>query len=766
MADDTFTARKTEKGSKAFSSRAAWVALMMVLEWTAGCVLAASHLTIYAQHLFMLTGFGAILTVFLLHFPRLFLASVALAWPGSFALAWSTAAPDDYARLGYGFLFSAVAAVPLCAAAVSIRRRPLTRAEMTVIYAAVAMAIPAAMCIKAVIVSSASNLIEVQRRGEPQIYAWAKDMPWWGPTVATGEGAPPTQEALDAAEGFARGNGGNVPWRLWWRPLLYWTALCGSWTAMILGLLLLLRKRWIEHERLPFIWTSPILHLIRGPAEVLPDPDAPAKPAVSRLQWFMFFTGLAFCMPSILFMSPTGEAVTQWSCPPWAGQPGILGGLDLTDLNLIPGVDLKLAWDPLVLVCLLLFPVDVLLTAAIGFILLKLVLPGLMVSLGVTAGKLHFDRFIQYGLRSGALAGLVFWTFWYNRRTIGGYLRSMLGARPANPKWDDELGRRTIVLLTLAGVAGFVALGSYAVEPFTYTIHLGGRTIHIPVPVQMLVLTLMIVVYTIGQIRLRAEGPLTTYDNNLASHQLVSLQRDLWENHYTLASKGAAVTPSTWTPHWLQWGFCGQLKSFGPHNSFLEVFKVGHGIGVSPRTLAKVMAATLILVGLLTPVVYLKVIYMYGYESGFGGILTYSNDYTQWSERAASYGLNSTSAIFWMPGTTFLDHFEGTLDIVLGFLLVGILFHLRREHPRFPVSPVGLILVGQTYNIRLAFGTDNIWFSLLVAGVVKALIFRWMGVRSFRERVQPAAILMLCGITYGMMLFIFRHVTMGQGCLR
>ena len=766
MSEDGMT-QQTSKAGGSLSLRSVWIASVMVLVWMAGCLLAASHVTVYSQHLFMLLGFGAILTVFLLHFPRLFLVSIVCVWIGSFAQAWTSASPDDASRLGWGVVVSLAVVVLLSAVALSIRRCPLTRGEMTVIYAAVAIAIPWTMCLKAIIESSASNLLELQQRGEPQMYAWAKEMPWWGPTVRTGDGAPPAKETLDAAAGFARGNEGNVPWRLWWRPLLYWTAMCGSWVAMILGILLLLRKRWIEHERLPFVWATPILHMIRGGSvESLPDPEAPSRPVVSRAQWVMFLAGLGFCVPGILFISPAGEAMTNMTCPPWAGQQTLLGYIDLTDLNLIPGVDIKLGWGPLVLLGLLLFPVDVLLTTAFAFILLKFVLPGLLISLGFTTAKLHIDRFLNYGLKSGGVAGLVFWSLWYNRRTLFGYLQSLRGFQPAKPEWSDELGRRKVILMVLAGTAGFIALGSYAVEPHWYTIHLGSWSLRVPVPVQMLALTLMIVVYTIGQVRMRAEGPPTTYDNNLPSHQLVSLQRDVWENHYTLASKGVPVTSSSWTPHWLQWGFCGQLKSFGPHNSLLEVFKVGHEVGVSARTLAKVIFFTLVLVGLLAPALYLKIIYLYGYENSFGDVLTYSNDYAQWSERSVSYGLLSTSAVFWMPGETFLEHYEVTFDILAGFLLVGLLFHLRREYPRFPISPVGMLLVGQSYNVRLAFGTDNIWFSFLLAGVAKVLIFRWMGVRSFREKVQPALVLMLCGLIFGMMLYLFRHVAMGQGCLR
>ena len=77
---------------------------------------------------------------------------------------------------------------------------------------------------------------------------------------------PPAQESLDAVAGFWRGNGGEVPWELWWRPMLFWTGTCLAFEAMLMGLLLMFRRRWIEHERLPMVWSQPALHII-GPED-------------------------------------------------------------------------------------------------------------------------------------------------------------------------------------------------------------------------------------------------------------------------------------------------------------------------------------------------------------------------------------------------------------------------------------------------------------------------------------------------------------------
>ena len=173
------------------------------------------------------------------------------------------------------------------------------------------------------------------------------------------------------------------------------------------------------------------------------------------------------------------------------------------------------------------------------------------------------------------------------------------------------------------------------------------------------------------------------------------------------------------------------------------------------------------LVAAVTPVVYLKIMYTYGFENSYSGGLSTWNSFTQWSERGASYGMHSTSAVFVQPGDNlgFYEKYRMDFNILYGFALVGILFYLRREYTRFPIHPVGVVLAAEQFvvSIGVPFSPAIVWFSFLLAGVAKLLIFRWVGVRSYREKIQPLVILFLCGLIYGMMLFLFRQVSIGSG---
>lgn len=728
----------------ALTWRSGLVALFMVLLWTFGCCYLAVYETLYSTQLLMVLGFAAILTVFLLHFTTLFLISQVLLWGGTYALMLMHTGPETRELVIHGILRSLLVAVPMIALGVWLKLRPLRRGELVIVYAAVLIAIPWCICIKSVMESSVANLFELQQRSEPQMYSWARELPWWAPTVPP-DGPPGTDPPADSAtteavRGFLQGNGGNVPWGMWAKPMLYWAAMCLSYEAMLMGLLLLLRKRWIEHERLPFVWSQPALEVLGGHLD-----DRRGR----RRHWLLFAVGVGICLPAILYVGPSGEPLSNWTMVPWAGEEGIRGGVDLTELNLIPGVPLRLMWGPLVLAVLLLFPVDVLMTTALTFILVNLLLPGIMRSMEMQVGPTILSNFVKWGLRFGGCVGLVFWSIFF---ALWDWLRARGQGIASTSRKRDVLRSLPYLALLTVGLFGFIALGSYATTT-----------------VQMLILTGLVIVYAVAQVRQRAEGQLLTYDNNIASHQLTGIQRDFLGDHYSLASRdpNLNVTGSSWATHWMQWGFAGQLKSFGPHNMLLEAFKVGHELKVHARDVGLAVALAMLIVVLLTPPLYLQMIYSYGFENSYQGSLTSWASFTQWSERAAAYGIHSTSKVFWKPGTTFMSQYANIFRTLAGVLIIGLLFVLRREYPRFPFSPVGVVLGAEVWtSITVPFSPYQIWFSFLIAWILKALIFRWLGVRSYREKIQPGVIMLLCGMIFAMMMYLCRYAALGLGHLK
>lgn len=726
---------------KALTWRSAGVALVMVLLWTLGSCFLAVYAAVHMYQLLMVLVFGAILTILLVRYGGLFLMALGVCWVGAYVgmRYHSGAGPADMPRINMGILRSLPILLGLTALAFYLWRRPLARGELAVVYASVLIAIPWCICIKALLESCAGNLFEIQLRSEKILYEWATELPWWGPTISHPGVSGPAPEALAAIQGYAHGNGGNVPWSLWWRPILYWTAMCACFEGMLMGLTLMFRRRWVEQERLPFVWAQPAITII----------GTDSDHAGSRRKWIWFAIGLALCVPAVLMVSPTSLGEAQVGVPPWAGRvEGLRGGVDLTGLNLLPGVPLELFWGPMVLTFLLLFPVDVLLTVALTYSVLFILLPGIMRTMGAQVGPARLAEFQKWGLRFGGCIGLVFWSIWFNRGRIWGYIRSAWGAPPWKGEPEDELHRPVVLAITVIGTVGFIVLGCYATTL-----------------VQMICITLLVLAYAFSLLRQRAEGQMVTYENNIGSHQMVSIQRDFLQDHRNLPVP--TTTGSSWATHWMVWAFVGQLKSYGPHVMLLEAFKVGHEMRVHAATIAKVVLVTMLIVAAVTPVLYLQLMYTYGYNNSFQGRMTWSGTFTNWSERSASYSIHSTSHVFWLPGEGFYEHYRNIFNIFYGVVIIGVLFYMRREFPRFWLSPVGVVIAADLYKHQvIPFSPRRVWFSFLIIWAVKSLIFRWLGVRSFREKVQPVVVMLLCGMIFGMMMYISRYISLGFGSLK
>ncbi len=75
-----------------------------------------------------------------------------------------------------------------------------------------------------------------------------------------------------ATLGFFRGTDGVVPWQAWTGPLLAWTSLLLAFFFVMLCLNVLMRRQYIDHERLSFPLTAIPLALTEERAPVLRQP--------------------------------------------------------------------------------------------------------------------------------------------------------------------------------------------------------------------------------------------------------------------------------------------------------------------------------------------------------------------------------------------------------------------------------------------------------------------------------------------------------------
>ncbi len=109
--------------------------------------------------------------------------------------------------------------------------------------------------------------------------------------------------AQDVAKGFYEGllPGQHIPWRLWVRPLAFWSVVALLMFTMMACLMAVFRRQWVDHEKLSFPLVQLPLEMIGGGA----DPQAPggaARPAPGRffrLPWMWAGFALPFLVHAV-----------------------------------------------------------------------------------------------------------------------------------------------------------------------------------------------------------------------------------------------------------------------------------------------------------------------------------------------------------------------------------------------------------------------------------------------------------------------------------
>lgn len=116
--------------------------------------------------------------------------------------------------------------------------------------------------------------------------------------------------------------GAAVPWGAWARPLLWWFLLCGFLYLMMYGLSAILRKQWVEHERLSY-------PLVQLPLEMC-ETGATGEPVHpfyrDRLVWIGFLVPVVIRMLeglSVFYPEVPKFPMTFWirdllARPPWS----------------------------------------------------------------------------------------------------------------------------------------------------------------------------------------------------------------------------------------------------------------------------------------------------------------------------------------------------------------------------------------------------------------------------------------------------------------
>ncbi len=91
---------------RAITARSLFTGLALSVIWILAICYMVVYISTYTYQLLMILGFGGLLTIFLLQYPRLYLGTLVGCWAGTAALAWSISTPVQQDVLAWGLLRS------------------------------------------------------------------------------------------------------------------------------------------------------------------------------------------------------------------------------------------------------------------------------------------------------------------------------------------------------------------------------------------------------------------------------------------------------------------------------------------------------------------------------------------------------------------------------------------------------------------------------------------------------------------------------------
>ena len=239
-------------------------------------------------------------------------------------------------------------------------------------------------------------------------------------------------------EGLPRGE--SIPWAVWAMPMAWWVLFLGAAWFACLCVLSILRRQWMDHERLAYPLAEIATTLIRGTEAA----GQRRRLTRSRLFWLGF--GLAF---GTLAWNVVGYFVEGWPTFP-SYLPPIALGRDF------PAVPLAVYWPMLCITFFLKTEVSLSLWV---FVILGVIQEGAFNRLGFSIRDSLSVRYFDASRPAlawqsyGAMVMMVGLNLWVARRHLAAVARKAL--RPADPCLDDRrelLPARTAVVGLLFAV--------------------------------------------------------------------------------------------------------------------------------------------------------------------------------------------------------------------------------------------------------------------------------------------------------------------------
>ncbi len=489
--------------------------------------------------------------------------------------------------------------------------------------------------------------------------------------------------------GFAPGHGGWKDWApmlaAWAKPLAMWSLFVLPMFGAIMFFVLIMRKQWVNRERLPF-------PLAAIPLEMMADPEGS-----QRLNW-LWRSGALWIAAAIPFLIEIYNGATYFG--PFHSLPQIPTAYNISqDFTQFPWTTLPWSIQANRIyfsVVGVTFFVPTEIAFSIWFMYLAYNLGWAYVAYTGQPYNMWGDlRWQAVGFY--AVYGVI--TFWIVRRHLGQVLRAALKLAPREadeflPYWLSTLG----FLLCLGLATTFLMLAGL-------NWWLGLLTVG------------LLLFYCMVITRVIAEAGLLMVDLNSGPFGFLG----------ALFSGTSALTLKQWlvTKFSMAAIYTDGRENLMPFTA--DVLRMGSdGIIRRKHRYMALLAVALLACLLVSGGVNMYLSYTYG-RAGFDG---YSSNSFPWGTLAAA----SRAA---HPGTASQTPLQHLLEIGQGAVAMAVVAGSRLLFAGSPLHPIGLLLLN-------SYAMNVFWFSIFVGWLLKVMILRWGGAEIYR-RARPFFIGLIVG---------------------
>ncbi|MBM3264780.1 MAG: hypothetical protein FJY97_15330 [candidate division Zixibacteria bacterium] len=487
--------------------------------------------------------------------------------------------------------------------------------------------------------------------------------------------------------------GASIPWEAWTLPLLWWLSLMAAIVFMALCITVILRKQWVENEKLVFPLMQVPLALIQG---------TETPPFYSRLfRNRIFWAG--FAIPVIpMCWNIAGYFTTTLPFFPYFGNnPGVI--------TVVAGVPVFfISFYPSVVGIAYFVNLDVL-AGLWFFYLLGMIEFGMFNESGITIpgyDNYSADHAAVGWQNMGAFCLLVIWVLWRGRQHIRAVFAQAFGRRSDLDDSDEFFSYRTAVFGLIGGtVYALLWLNQLGISLF----------------VGALFLTMVFFIY-IGTSRIIMESGVPFIRGPMIAQVFA---------FYTVGS--ANMTPQTMTGLALTYGALGEIKSsFMPQMTHsAKLAEQGKGWGRSLGWVIGLACTAGLLVSLYW---HIHMAYTYGAKTmnswwflldNIGGKIPFDQTLVKMKD---PFGPDWIRLLCFGVGAGFM----------------WLFMWLRARYTWWPVHPIGFTVIN-AHPIRYMM------VSIFFAWLIKRILL-WIGGVELYRKAQPLFIGLVIGYFTGVAL--------------